>query len=798
MRILYIALLLLAIAGPAHAATYTAATCSLADVQTAFNNESATPANGDIIAIPSCSATLWNGTINFSTAVSLTIQGNTTVSCTGTPGTSTFACTPTDNTIIEDGRTTGQNNPLLDVTLTGSSGQVVRITGLTINGGGITTYHGELQYGGSVVGTQVRFDHNHVTNYYIPGIEINQPGADGVIDHNVFDNPGGMTANAIRVFRGDEGNIPWNAATPFGTANMTYIEDDVIDGSFVNDCMDGASFVFRYSTLNAAGNNAVQSHATGSGGWRGCRSWIVDNDYFTNSAANGSTAEFWGGSGTGLSYANTVVNTGAGSWTNEFQIFHDRDELTTNYQQQQIPNGWSVCGPGNTPVTGTVSTSGTAVTSGSALFSTSWLSGTQVIIGPISGQTNYSLSSVASTTSLTLGASAGTQTNVPFSAGSPWDANSGLNSSQGGPCIDQFGRGQGDLLADSGYWPSLYDTNLSSGAMAWRINNAGSGYVVGDVLTIQQTGSGNNATITVEGVNGGGAVQSYPAPVVAEGTGYVAGTGLSVTGGHGTGATFDALCCIGWPHQDLEPGYWIDESLGPGIGIGFVNSGGNNEQANRDYYVPAGGGGGSIQTSPTTPFNGASDTGFGTLANRPTTCTPGQGGTYYTSPGGAGSSLGVAYMETDHGDQIDYCYALNTWSTKTSSPASYVPYTYPHPLDTTTSQASDPSCTPTSGVVPQTVTCTNPNTGTTVMCYNTTGAPATNGLGTACNTGTAYSGPISVASAETLYVIAGTSTLSDSNVVQYTYTAGGVNLGPPSPILSAENVAAYLFGAPLP
>jgi hypothetical protein len=90
------------------------------------------------------------------------------------------------------------------------------------------------------------------------------------------------------------------------------------------------------------------------------------------------------------------------------------------------------------------------------------------------------------------------------------------------------------------------------------------------------------------------------------------------------------------------------------------------------------------------------------------------------------------------------------------------------------SQASAPSCTPTSGNVPQTVTCTNPNSGTTVMCYTTNGTtPATNGSGTGCTTGTQYTTPVVVSSPATLEVIAGTSTLTDSTVSSYTYTAGG-------------------------
>ena len=97
------------------------------------------------------------------------------------------------------------------------------------------------------------------------------------------------------------------------------------------------------------------------------------------------------------------------------------------------------------------------------------------------------------------------------------------------------------------------------------------------------------------------------------------------------------------------------------------------------------------------------------------------------------------------------------------------------------SDASQPSCAPTSGSSgsPITVTCTNPNSGTTIMCYTENGAtPATNGAGTGCTTGTSLSGSsnnITISTnVTTLNVIAGTSTLSDSPVSSYgSYTITG-------------------------
>jgi VCBS repeat protein len=88
-----------------------------------------------------------------------------------------------------------------------------------------------------------------------------------------------------------------------------------------------------------------------------------------------------------------------------------------------------------------------------------------------------------------------------------------------------------------------------------------------------------------------------------------------------------------------------------------------HQQANRDYYNAVSA---SAQISPTIPFNGTTGMGFGTLANRPTTCT-----TNTLETGG-----GVGYFAIDQGAQgtLYRCSATNTWTVH------YTPYTYPHPL----------------------------------------------------------------------------------------------------------------------
>src|SRR5258708_591555 len=76
-------------------------------------------------------------------------------------------------------------------------------------------------------------------------------------------------------------------------------------------------------------------------------------------------------------------------------------------------------------------------------------------------------------------------------------------------------------------------------------------------------------------------------------------------------------------------------------------------KSDRDYFLPASG----VQTSPTSPFNGTTGMGWGTLANRPTTCSTG-----LTDAADAGFG-GVGYFATDKGPQgtLYRCATANNW-----------------------------------------------------------------------------------------------------------------------------------------
>jgi hypothetical protein len=84
-------------------------------------------------------------------------------------------------------------------------------------------------------------------------------------------------------------------------------------------------------------------------------------------------------------------------------------------------------------------------------------------------------------------------------------------------------------------------------------------------------------------------------------------------------------------------------------------------------------------------------------------------------------------------------------------------------------QAAIPMFSPAAGTYAgsQTVTLSSVSSGA-VICYNTTGTPATDGAN-GCATGTAYSGPIAVSASETLYAVAGGTGYNDSPIAAASY-----------------------------
>ncbi len=155
--------------------------------------------------------------------------------------------------------------------------------------------------------------------------------------------------------------------------------------------------------------------------------------------------------------------------------------------------------------------------------------------------------------------------------------------------------------------------------------------------------------------------------------------------GYGPNKLNLATGTLAWPNQALEPMYiFANTVIGRGdSGAAITNSHPNRIQANRDYYWDSDG---SPQISPTSPFDGTSGVGWGTLANRPTTCTPGVA-YWATDQGSWNTSSSNPYGVQQNGaDGVLYkCTAPNTWTLY------YTPYTYPHPLRTVEDPPSSPS-----------------------------------------------------------------------------------------------------------
>lgn len=235
----------------------------------------------------------------------------------------------------------------------------------------------------------------------------------------------------------------------------------------------------------------------------------------------------------------------------------------------------------------------------------------------------------------------------------------------------------------------VYYNTLTTTAACNAINgvNSGTGYFLSNTIT------GNTCNFTT--ILDIARLDGSPAPVApwfnCDGTGVMdptpwsttsfcldqpgsgAGVLYTVFGGNpnnvalasspGTQCTTAGQCP---PSAALDPIYTAGEVTPNNAGVG-VNNGGLRILANRDYYAQVSDVANSGCPGSCTPFTGAGGTGFGTLSQRPTSCTTGVG--YWATDQGTwntfNSQQGTLYK----------CVSTNTWGTL------YTPYTYPHPLD---------------------------------------------------------------------------------------------------------------------
>ncbi len=591
---------LLALCLTARATNYTAASLSSTDVQTAMNSASA---SGDTVTLPA-------GSANWTTGVTWTAPANAQLIGAGTTATGGGDQTTIVDNIASDSR-------LVQITINTTG--TFRMTGITFQSG-----TGSLKDGGTIKISgrgDARIDHCHflmtVANNYKAILFTG--GVFGVMDHCILDFTGLNTLffSNGRQGGGASGDYEWTQSTNFGGSDYFFIEDNIINGTVgsgtyntrVFDGFTSSKIVVRFNTVVQA--VLSETHATGhSGDDRGLRSQEIYGNAVTSTLVyNPNYTAVDLSNGTGLVWGNT--------WNQVYKniyVFKITRRNSATYAQSPPPTRWGYAGP--TPLaTGTVDVTGTAVTWASGdTFDTNWPTGTMIyIVGMtaegVAGQSpndgpSGGISAVGSTTSITLangGHTGAPLTGAAYTVGSAWDGNT---DAVGYPCLDQPGRGVGDLL--TGVFPN-------------KVNDT---------------------------------------------TGTVA-----------------------WPNQALEPIYLWNNS--GSIVSGWGGSTISNQTvgrvvADRDYYASATG----IQTSPTTPFDGTSGTGWGTLANRPTTCTTGVA-YFATDAGGWNQSSTNPYGVQQNGANgvLYKATATDTWT------AYYTPYTYPHPLQGVVTAVNTPAPT---------------------------------------------------------------------------------------------------------
>lgn len=410
---------------------FVSTTCTVADVQ-AKMDMAAAAGNGSGVFLDCASAT-WAAAVSWTAPPNSYLRGRGSTSVRGGG----------DLTVITDNFASGSPVLAIETNATGT----FRIYGITFRAGGTQKNDGVVGIGGQ--SKQFRMDHMHFdTQTAAVATSLLQFSnyVTGVVDQSIFDLH--SVGNGIKVhYRNyggtqDGGDASWAAPTGFGTSDFVFVENNTFNGnsafSAINDALFGGKMVIRYNTINRAW---AQTHPTRSGSERGARAMeVYGNDFVSSNSFNpvASYALFFN-AGPAMVWGNNAPE----GYT-IFQTGHygRRSNDGGAHAEAKTPDGWAYCGPA--PQSGTVNVSGTNVTRVSGTnFNTNWAADSMIFIGSdISG---YRIASVNSINSITLVApGAGTQTGVAYSTGSNWDGNT--EPLTGYPCLDQPGRGQGDLI----------------------------------------------------------------------------------------------------------------------------------------------------------------------------------------------------------------------------------------------------------------------------------------------------------------------------------------------------------------
>jgi hypothetical protein len=607
-------------------ATYTAASCSRADVDAVINGPTHTAVDGDVIQIPTGSCT-WTSGVVVPDGIGITIKGAGTPNSTVGQVGASASCS--DAAITFSGSFTGfRATPDYGASTT-------RLSCMALNFGS----GGPIAF--SILGTctssgcpDLRVDNtsysdwnNRVSSNGISSALAAVGDMFGVLDHNTLlgVNPGYLVASHGRYMGvGSYGDNAWAQPEDYGTSKFLYMENNQFntvrgplaetEGNAGTDLAQGGTrLVMRYNTFDNARAIVFGWHGTESNGRpRSGRAFEFYKNNFTAEpyAVSGATGVGVGGwrGGTGLVWGNQTT------WTDaSFNGFFTGD----TYRISGNIN-WGAC-DGSSPYD---------INDG-----VTYVSGT---ISNVSGTNPYVL---------TITQTGGTGPSQPWSA-NYW-------ATPGSPhSLHDATQNHGSIITASGTNTITFNP-LSGGLVATWTPQVGDDIEIlrASACVDQAAGRGQGVlyTCTVAGTNGGGT----GSPCTAVSSAQV----LSPT--YGWLNTFTPS--ISWPFTG-QAAIWAS------------SNGYNRIIRNREIYTEEPDQ--AVQSSTTVPFNGTTTVGMGhgTHANRPSTCTPNSVGSALGGVGYWETDTGAAWENGAIGGQLFVCTATDTWT------AYYTPYTYPHPL----------------------------------------------------------------------------------------------------------------------
>jgi hypothetical protein len=264
----------------AQAATRTAATCNVADVQKAINASK----DGDLVLVPAGECT-WPANVTLDKTVSLKGAGS------------------------EEGGTrliyNGADHSFITVDVGNKTG-FMEITGFFFDKPWLKTmtWQGLIQLSGPVGWKNFRFHHNRVRSYDRDWHILAQSHIYAVIDHNLFEGQAGAIITKGR------GDADWTSPLVLGTADWFFIEDNTFtfdaNGNQypVNDMQNGGRIVFRNNTVN---NGFFQTHDQMRNGYPSGQAYEIYDNKFTTTIQLHKAIEL--NSGTGVVFNNSITGT---------------------------------------------------------------------------------------------------------------------------------------------------------------------------------------------------------------------------------------------------------------------------------------------------------------------------------------------------------------------------------------------------------------------------------------------------------------------------------------------------------